>query len=136
MAALVGVPVVIDIPAPERLLTTNSERTLFWRERARIVKVWRQAAWAYGVQARHRGAQWDQVRIEATPIQKTGKMADPGGHNPIVKACIDGLVDAGVIPNDTPAHVTDVVQHSPERGPAALRLLIYPLSTDPLVDGH
>ena len=29
-------------------------------------------------------------------------MADTGGHFPIAKACIDGLIDAGVIEDDGP----------------------------------
>lgn len=39
-----------------------------------------------------------------------------------VKAAIDGLVDAGVLPGDTPRHLRSLVQHAPVRGADALVL--------------
>jgi hypothetical protein len=51
-------------------------------------------------------------------------MQDVAACVPAVKAAIDGLVDAGVFLDDSPAHVTAVVFKQPERGEPALRLEI------------
>ena len=41
-------------------------------------------------------------------------MADTGGHFPVAKACIDGLVDAGVIPDDGPEFVRSLTFKAPQ----------------------
>ena len=40
-------------------------------------------------------------------------MADTGGHFPVAKSCIDGLIDAGVIEDDGPEVVTSLTFKAP-----------------------
>jgi len=49
---------------------------------------------------------------------------DPGNEASAVKAALDGLVDAGLLPGDTPAFVAALVHVSPERGPDRLRMAL------------
>jgi hypothetical protein len=43
------------------------------------------------------------------PHQKGGRSQDVGACNPAVKAAIDGLVDAGILPDDSPEFVRSLV---------------------------
>jgi crossover junction endodeoxyribonuclease RusA len=56
------------------------------------------------------------------------RMPDPGACYPAVKAALDGLVDAGVIPNDTGAEVLSIEMLAPvvTKGVDALELIIAP----------
>ena len=47
----------------------------------------------------------DKVKVQACPWLKGKRSQDVGACMRAVKAAIDGLVDAGVLPDDTPAHV-------------------------------
>ncbi len=49
--------------------------------------------------------QLEAVEITAIPCMN-GQMQDVGGCMPAIKAAIDGVVDAGVLPDDTPEYVT------------------------------
>jgi hypothetical protein len=47
-----------------------------------------------------------------------------------VKAAIDGLVDAGVIQDDTPEFLPKILFCAPEKGREALRLVIIEIRED------
>lgn len=99
------------LPAPARLWTVNSERRMHWARRAELVKAWRHAAKIY---ARYEHVpRYEWVEIEACIAQASGVPADPGAHYPVVKAVVDGLVDAGIIEGDDKTHVRSIVQHAP-----------------------
>jgi hypothetical protein len=67
-----------------------------------------------------------KVRFEIYTTFATRALQDPGNNMPAVKAAIDGLVDAGVIPNDIPEHVASITFHAPtyEKGVDSVCLLI------------
>lgn len=69
----------------------------------------------------------DRIAVEATPFGLQIRQ-DVGAAYPACKAGIDGLVDAGVLDNDTPAHVCQITMHVPRRGPAGLHMLIVDLA--------
>jgi hypothetical protein len=53
----------------------------------------------------------------ATPMMKNrAGLQDTGGCFPAVKAAIDGLVDAGLLPNDGPAVVKRLTFNAPVIG--------------------
>ncbi|MFZ5852279.1 MAG: hypothetical protein ACOYY2_12925 [Actinomycetota bacterium] len=64
------------------------------------------------------------ARITAQPYQRRGVLADTGNHYPAVKAAIDGLVDAGLLEDDSPRHVHYLALLPPQRGENGLLLLI------------
>jgi hypothetical protein len=59
----------------------------------------------------------DPMAVTAIPVLANGRSRpDTGARFPAIKATVDGLVDAGVIPNDTPDHVTEIGFSSPAVG--------------------
>jgi hypothetical protein len=108
------------------MLTTNAERRVHHMERARIVKEWRAATCVLAKATKlpfFRG-----VVMSASIQQEKGRIADAGGHFPIVKAAIDGLVDAGCLLDDGPECVWQLIQFPPTRGDnqVTLRIVGYP----------
>lgn len=82
-----------------RALTLNKERTLHRMERAAIVKDYRESfGWMAKAQQVPALA---AIKVFATPLAKDRRWKqDVGACFPSVKAAIDGLVDAGVLPDD------------------------------------
>jgi crossover junction endodeoxyribonuclease RusA len=109
------------IVAPARMLTMNAERTIHWAARAAIVKLWRTAGWAEALAAHLPRLQ--TAEIDAYPSQK-GVLADVGAHAPVVKALVDGLVDAHVLPDDSPAYLRALRIHPPTRGKPGVTLVV------------
>lgn len=102
--------------------TTNAERKGNHWERAARTKEWRQAfAWLAHSQ---RIPALTQVEIIAEPFQAKGILADTAACHPAVKAAIDGIVDAGVIPDDNPKHLLAITFLPTRKGKDALVLTI------------
>jgi hypothetical protein len=109
--------VVLDAPA--ELLTMNTARgRIHWREWAELTKAWRDAmhdrALFLGIPA-----VTGRVGVEGYPRVYQGILADAGAHMPCVKACVDGLRDAGVLADDDPEHVAYVRCWAPIKGVGA-----------------
>lgn len=105
----------ITFRAPAEWITLNQR--LHWADRARRVKSWRRAAELHA----HKYTRRPRVRrlahepgALASPsfvrvtfgVRDPGRRRDPHNYMPTVKAIIDGLVDAGVWPDDTAEWVT------------------------------
>ena len=98
----------------ETMWTINRERTLHFHQRAKLVKEWRDATETVATSKKlpkHISA----VEIRFTPHSRTkkGPRADTGNHFPVAKACIDGLVDAGILWDDTPDIVRRLIFEAP-----------------------
>ncbi|MGA9527142.1 MAG: hypothetical protein WBS24_03390 [Terriglobales bacterium] len=109
----------IPEPADAYLLTLNTARgRIHWRVWAKLTAAWREQA---KVEAEASVAQLElaggrRVHIEALPVQGPGgTLADPGGHMPTLKACVDGLRDAAWLPDDSGAYVAAVTMFPPVR---------------------
>lgn len=59
------------------------------------------------------------AHVTARPYQRRGVLADPGGHQPAVKAAVDGLVDAGVLRDDAGPYVASLSHLPPLRASGA-----------------
>lgn len=107
-----------------KMWTANAERRMHHMERARQVREARDRwFWlAKEAQVPHLG----RVRIRATPLKTNRRsIPDVAACYPVVKAAIDGLVDAGVVEDDTPEFVTEVCFTPPEFGKInGLRIII------------
>jgi hypothetical protein len=81
-------------------------------ERAALVKEWRQA---FAILAREAHIpSLERIAITAMPVRANRRSRpDVAACYPAVKAAIDGLVDAGVVDNDDPDHVTEIRFTSP-----------------------
>lgn len=98
-------PIRLTFSAPDELLSMNKRRHRM--EAARIAAEWRRAAGTYARQAR-RGRRGHLPPCTVTvhlPV-KANRRRDPHNFFPTVKPIVDGLVDAGLWPDDTPEWVT------------------------------
>ena len=64
------------------------------------------------------------MNVTVQPYQRLGKLQDTAACNPSVKAAIDGIVDAGVIPDDTGEFLPQITFLPCKRGHNALELTI------------
>ncbi|MGN6245144.1 MAG: hypothetical protein ACTHQ3_15940 [Motilibacteraceae bacterium] len=122
-----GAPVhVLDVARPDDWISAN-ERT-HWAVKAAKTKVWRQR---FAVEAREL-PRMNRVHILAEiRAASTGRRRDATNLAPTVKAAVDGIVDAGVIPDDNDTIVIGTEFRNGEKatGLARLRLIITDLST-------
>jgi crossover junction endodeoxyribonuclease RusA len=93
-----------------KVQSLNAERKAHWSKRAEQARLWRERFWAEGLKQRVR---FERVEITVEIAQK--RLMDAGNAYPTIKAAIDGLVDARVIPNDTPKHVAQITLLAPVR---------------------
>lgn len=106
----------------QRPWTTNAERAGNRWERARLTKEWRVGFQLLAKSEKIPPMAWITVTVE--PHQKGGRLQDVGACNPAVKAAIDGLVDAGVLPDDSPEFVKSLVYLPPRKDKNSLVLYI------------
>lgn len=104
---------VVQFTVFQRPWTTNGERRGNRWDRASQTAEWRSL---FGWLARSRPLpQLTQVACIVALTLK-GRLQDTAACNPAVKAAIDGLVDGGLLVDDTPEHLLSVTFMSPERG--------------------
>jgi len=99
--------VTIEFEKPADLLMQN-DRAPTWHRRARLTRIWRTTTALHahrvlgpGRAARAQPACYVRVTFPVT----VNRVRDSDGPAPTVKACVDGLVDAGCWPDDTPEYV-------------------------------
>lgn len=109
--------------------TLNAERrgSNHWSQTRTKTAEWRQAFWGLGLEKRIRYSSVD-ITVE---VQMRHPVADTGACFPAVKAAIDGLVDAGVLPGDTGQFVRSIRFVAPIRATKdqveALTLILEPV---------
>lgn len=94
--------IVLTFYQPAERIMSN-DRGMHWGRKARLTKVWRQFAWAAAKARRVHPQGPSYVRV-TFPVD-TNRRRDSDGPAPTVKAIVDGLVDAGIWPDDTPQWV-------------------------------
>jgi hypothetical protein len=121
--ALAGRSLVIEVVGAP--FTVNAERSMNPYQRAARVKAWRTGAWAVAKERQLERILFP-VSVEAMPIstRRSGRQ-DVGACMPAVKAIIDGLVDAEVLPGDGADVVTSLTFYAPAPGDVdAVRVLL------------
>lgn len=95
---------LILIPAPTKWMNAN-QRYTHWSQRSEPTKLWRDAA---AVATRRAGVPAMQRAAITAVVHRPDRRKDSDSHNryPTVKAVIDGLVDAGVLPDDCDRYLT------------------------------
>ena len=95
------------------VLTTNKVYGLYYQERAREVKHWRTLA---AEVSGNRLEEWKAIvgrepvpcKVKVRPVTPRACLQDTGACMPTAKACIDGLVDAGYWPDDSPKWIKEL----------------------------
>ena len=122
----------ITIELDGRPPTANAERRgsgSHWAKRAASTSSWRERAQLRGIEARRAmriAPHAHTIEVTAQQLSKDRRwLQDIGACAPAVKACIDGLVDARIVANDTPEHLTRLSYIGPDIcGRDGLRLII------------
>ena len=119
---------LIFIPQADDWLSSN-HRYGHWAVRHRRAHAWRQAA-CWIVRAA-RVPTYEAIHVEARVHKKTARRYDPHNLMPTLKACIDGLVDAGVIADDDHTRLTGPDVRPGKVSPTApgITLIITPRDT-------
>jgi Holliday junction resolvase RusA-like endonuclease len=117
----------IHFTAPTNPWSLNAERSMHWATRARHIKAWRTVA-------RHAASLAPELR-ELGPCQVTVHLSfprrarrDPSNYLPPCKAAIDGLVDAGLWPDDNADWVTVAEPVLEIRDDGMVRVVLTPLT--------
>lgn len=92
----------VAMPAGMPLLSTN-QRHNHWSERQRTTKALRRTAYVNAAAAHI--PQLQRARIVAVYHPHDRRRRDVHNLLPAAKACVDGLVDAGVLPDDNDQHL-------------------------------
>lgn len=90
-------------------VSANAYRNWHWGRRAAYTKKWRAESARMLNQSGAANEPLTCATVTVTPTQKNrSAIADVAACYPAAKAVIDGAVDANVLPDDTPEHVTAV----------------------------
>lgn len=112
----------LDLPYERPPL--NANQRMHWAKKAALTKQVRAASF---YAAKSAGVlRCDKVRVTLTWFVRTTTRRDADNVVPTLKALCDGLVDAGIVPDDTPdlmQKVMPVITYRPGQ-PSGLQLLI------------
>lgn len=112
-------PLTITIPAPCQYI--NSNQRLHRMAQAKLTKTWRQAS---AIAARDIGPLTPPVHITAHIWKPRAGRYDPNNLAPTTKAIVDGLVDAGLLADDSVEYVIGPDHRHGGKGPAAVIITI------------
>lgn len=100
--------IVLEFNAPAAPLSINQGNTMHWAKRRRILEPWGDLAWVHARNYRTRNG-YTPVPVEIQPAYQFRNARRRDAHNytgTVTKAIVDGLVRAGLVPDDTPEWVT------------------------------
>jgi crossover junction endodeoxyribonuclease RusA len=92
----------LEIPAYPGWLTLNGRP--HWAVKARVTKTYRALAHTQSMMAKL--PRIERAYVIAELFFATNRRRDPHNWMPTAKAIVDGMVDAGVFPDDSTEHVT------------------------------
>lgn len=118
----------VTVGAPGPFATTNQRH--HWSVRNKITQAWRTAA-AWQARADRLKPVAGPVHIEAQICRADSRRFDLDGHAPTVKACVDGLRDAGVLPEDDTRHVPSLTLTAGPKSEVACIVLTLTPQGDP-----
>lgn len=102
-----------------------------WRVLGPIRAEWREKGELAGIAAKVADLGWTRARIDAYIHRPINNKSDAGNFYPTVKPIVDGLIDAGLLPDDNDDHLEGPFQHKGEKGPYAVTLVITRLEAQP-----
>ena len=106
----------------------NLNQRMHWAKKAQLTKHWRRLAMVNAMAA-DLPRNLNRVHIIAHVTKPTNRQYDVHNLLPTLKAAIDGLVDYGLIPDDTNQHLVGPDLRQGDKGPAAVVITITELAT-------
>lgn len=95
--------------------SVNEQVRWHHQQRARQIRTWRQAFYMLTLQARVPRMEAAALHVRTT-VAPPARLHDCGNEFYAVKAAVDGMVDAGVLADDSPQHLRSITFHAPVRG--------------------
>jgi len=92
--------VELSFRPPAVVWSTNADRTMHWAKRSKIVKAWRETACFECRAAGIKDLDPSLLRFEL-PFARGGRRDPMNYVGTVIKAMVDGLVEAGCWPDDT-----------------------------------
>lgn len=114
----IGQYLVLDKPL------LNANQRLHWAKKAKLTRETRAAGYRRGVQFGHGH---EHITVGLIWCVNTKHRRDVDNVVPTLKALCDGLVDAGVVPDDTPEYMTKTmpeIRHVADKGDVGVWLTI------------
>lgn len=108
----------ISITHFDRPWTLNAERSGgkrghgHWTTTRELTASWREAF--FFLAKAQKAPSWTQAHVIVDATMRH-PISDTGNIYPAVKAALDGLIDAGVLPDDTAKHVLSITMNAPTR---------------------
>ena len=87
-----------SFPKPAKLMSLNDRE--HWAIKATFARAWRRSAWAYSKQSINKSLSHAVVFV-SLPVASLKTRRDPHNFIATIKPIIDGMVDAGLWPDDT-----------------------------------
>jgi len=105
--------VIIILPLPPSCLSPNRPAGSHGgrMKRARVTSKCRRIAREAIEAERIETCPWDKIEMQAVFFHKTKVRRDGVNHNAMLKAYQDGMVDAGIAPDDDAGHWTTLPPH-------------------------
>lgn len=124
---MTALPLEVRFKQPAGLLSLN-DRTA-WRRRAEHIAAWRAAAHGAGlnVGAGPRARAVGPAVVNVVLPVPDRRRRDPHNYVATLKPIVDGLVDAGLWPDDTPEHVATLEPELDIRRDRLVRVVLIPL---------
>jgi len=101
--------ILLVLPLPKPALSPNSRA--HWGTRAGAIKRYRIVAYATALEAGGQNLRWPRAVAQATFYWPDRRRRDVANADASLKAAWDGIVDAGLIPDDR----AEVLTHEPTR---------------------
>lgn len=95
---------VVTLPLPPRALSPNAR--VSWQARARHTRRYRRDAYVLTIAAGGQNLRWPRAVAQATFYWPQEQRRDIRNAEHMLKPAYDGLVDAGLIPDDSAAVLT------------------------------
>jgi crossover junction endodeoxyribonuclease RusA len=114
--------ITISFPQPCKPLTMNQR--LHWAQKAKMTSEWRGGAHCGAivcVPLKDRAQPRSVVQL-VLPVRSVKIRRDPHNWYPTVKAVCDGLVDAGLWPDDTPEYLMTIEPAFKQGGDVDIRI--------------
>jgi crossover junction endodeoxyribonuclease RusA len=123
---------VLALPGPSRRMLLSANQRLHWAERGRRTAYWRDLA-GHALLAERRALglpnpAMRRAHVVVTLTWPDHARRDVGNYSPTAKALVDGLVDAGWLPDDSDDHLTGPDLRR-AHGPWGITLTITPEAT-------
>ncbi|TCN51831.1 hypothetical protein EV641_109222 [Rhodococcus sp. SMB37] len=106
----------LDLPYEKPPLTANSR--MHWGPKSKLTRMMRSDAHTLAKAAKLPPCIFLRITVQLHYRPKTNRRRDPSNLMPTQKAILDGLVDYGLVPDDCPPYVTELVPaiHPAEKG--------------------